>query len=98
MLNNTMNNEILHEKEETEYLGIIIDRKLNWKKHISQIKLRLSKGIGILYRMRNYITKSTLRSLYFAFIQSNIYYCLLNWGSAPTLNLKTIKTSQNKAV
>ena len=30
-LNITMNNEILHEKEETKYLGIIIDRKLNWK-------------------------------------------------------------------
>ena len=45
-----MNNEILQEKEHTKYLGIIIDTKLNWKKHIMQTKLRLSKGIGILYR------------------------------------------------
>ena len=73
-----MNNEMLQEKEHTKYLGIIIDRKLNWKKHIMQTKLRLSKVIGILYRLRIYVTKSTIRSLYFAFIHSNINYCLLN--------------------
>ena len=97
-LNITMNNEKLQEKEYAKYLGVIIDRKLNWKKHISQTKLRLSKGIGILYRVRNYVTKSTLISLYYSFIQSNVNYCLLNWGSAPASTLKTIKTSLNKAV
>ena len=94
----TMNNEHIQEKESTKYLGVILDRKMNWKTHISQIKLRLSKGIGILYRIRNYVPKLTLRSLYFAFIQSNVNYCLLNWGGAPPTILKPIKTSLNKAV
>ena len=69
--NITMNNDKLQEKDYTKYLDIIIDRKLNWKQHVSQTKLRLSKGIGILYRLRSYVTKSTLISLYFDFIQSN---------------------------
>ena len=94
--NITMNNDKLQEKDYTKYLGIIIDRKLNWKQHVSQTKLRLSKGI--LYRLRSYVTKSTLISLYFAFIQSNTNYCLLNWGSAPESSLKSITTSLNKAV
>ena len=45
-----MNNEHIQEKDSTEYLGVILDRKLNWKPHINRIKLRLSKGIGILHR------------------------------------------------
>ena len=93
-----MNNEELQEKEYTKYLGVIIDNKLNWKKHISQTKIRLSKGIGILYRVRNSVSKSTLRNLFFAFIHSNINYCLLNWGSAPATTLKPIKVSLNTAV
>ena len=47
-----MNNEILQEKEHTKYLGIIIDRNLNWKKHIMQTKLRLSKGIRYFIQVR----------------------------------------------
>ena len=94
----TIKNEILQEKEHTKYLGIIIDRKLNWNEQLNQIKLRLHKGIGILYRVRDCVSKATLRSLYFAFVQSNINYCVLNWGCATPTNLKNIKTGLNKAV
>ena len=68
--NISMNNEILQEKEHTKYLGIIIDRKLNWKKTQCKLKLRLSgKGQVFYNRLRNYVTKSTI-SLYFTFIHS----------------------------
>ena len=93
----TLNN-ILQEKDHTKYLGVIIDNNLTWKNHITQIKLRLSKGIGILYKLRQVVSQSVLRSLYFAFVQSNINYCLLNWGNAAPINLTQIKTSLNKAL
>ena len=94
----TLNNEILQEKDHTKYLGVIIDNNLTWKNHITQIKLQLSKGIGILYKLRQVVSQSVLRSLYFAFVQSNINYCLLNWGNAAPTNLTQIKTSLNKAL
>ena len=93
-----MNNEILQEKENMKYLGVILDNKLTWKNHITQTNLRLSKGIGILYKLRQFVSQSTLKSLYFAFVQSNINYCLLNWGNAAPTNLAPIKTSLNKAL
>ena len=37
-----------------KYLGVILDNKLSWIQHISKI----SKGIGIMYKARNYINKN----------------------------------------
>ena len=97
-LNLTMNNEILQEKEHTKYLGVILDNKLTWKNHITQTNLRISEGICILYKLRQCVSQSTLRSLYFAFVQSNVNYCLLNWGNAAPSNLTPIITNLNKAL
>ena len=92
-LNLTMNKEILQEKECTKYLGVILDNKLTWKSHIDQTHFRLSKGIGILYKLRQYVSQSALRSLYFAFVHSNISYYLLNWGKRSPIKSYT---NQNK--
>ena len=67
-----MNNEILQEKEHTKYLGVILDNKLTWKNHITQTNLRISKGIGILYKLRQCVSQSTLRSLYFCTIECQL--------------------------
>ena len=77
-----------------KYLGVVIDNKLTWNQHNTQTNLRLSKGIGVLYKLRSYASQMTLRSLYFPSVQSN----LLNWGNAAATNIKPIKTSLNKAV
>ena len=66
-----MNNEILQEKS-TKYLGVILDNKLTRKNHITQTNLRLSKGIGILYKLRQFVSQSTLKCLYFVIIISHI--------------------------
>ena len=90
--------EIIEEKTFTKYLGILIDKNLSWKQHIHYINLKISKGIGILAKMRHFISKSQLRSLYFAFIQPHIKYGLINWGCSATTNLNPIRKSMNKAI
>ena len=78
--------------------GVLIDNKLNWKSHISQTNFKLSKGLSIITSLRHFVPKALLRNLHFAFVQSNINYCLLNWSSASQINLKCIQVSMNKAV
>ena len=38
-----------------KYLGVIVDHKLNWIDHITYVKNKISKGIGIMYKARRYL-------------------------------------------
>ena len=97
-INIKINDQILAEVSSAKYLGVYIDNKLQWDSHINAIKLRLSKGASILAKIRHYVPKSVLRSLYFTFINSHIDYNLLNWGIAPLANIEMISKKTRKAI
>ena len=40
-----------------KYLGVIVDDKLNWNEQIKAINLKLSKGIGLLSKIRHFVPK-----------------------------------------
>ena len=52
-----MDNHILTKVNSIQYLGIIVDHKLNWLDHITYVKAKISKGIGIMYKARKYLNK-----------------------------------------
>ena len=97
-INLTINGEALKEVQVAKYLGILIDNKLNWGAQIQAVNLKLSKGIGLLAKIRHYVPKNTLRSLYFTFINPHIDYNILNWGMASLNNLNSISNKIKKAV
>ena len=93
-----INNRDLKQEYYTQYLGVIIDNKLNGKLHIKQINLKLSKGIGVLYKLRHLVPKQSLKTLYSSFIQSHVLYGILNWGCANKTTLEPLKRYLRKAV
>ena len=97
-LNLFINYTIITRVESIKYLGIIIDSKLNWSKHICYIHSKIAKGIGVLCKAKKYFTKSTLVTLYYSFIHPYITYCVEVWGSAPSIHTSTIIKLQKKAV
>ena len=97
-INLTINGEQLKIVNMAKYLGVIIDNKLNWNEQIKAINLKLSKGIGLLSKIRHYVPKSVLRSLYYAFINSHIEYNLLNWSTSTVTNLNSININMKKAI
>ena len=65
-LNIKIKGEQIQEKDYTKYLGTLIDNKLSWNCHIKHVNLKISKGIGILTKLRRYLSKVVLRTLYYA--------------------------------
>ena len=57
-----------------KFLGLIIDDQLKWLEHIQYIKNKVSKSIGILCKVRNYLDKTTLHNLYFTFVYPYLIY------------------------
>ena len=93
-----LNGEILEEVDHAKYLGVLIDNKLNWKFHINSINLKLSKGTGLLAKIRHFVPSDVLRSLYFSFTNPYVDYNLLNWGMAPLTNLDLVNKKIKKTV
>ena len=93
-----INGETLKEVDSAKYLGVHMDNALSWKVHTNNIKLRLSKGISMLAKIRHYVPESVRRSLYFTFINSHTGYNLLNWGTAPSTYIDTISAKTRKAI
>ena len=96
-INILLNGQILKEVDHAKYLGVLIDNKIKWNYHIDSIKLKLSKGIGLLAKIRHFVPSDTRRSLYFSFMNPYIDYNLLNWGMAPASNLDQINKKIKKA-
>ena len=91
-----MDNQVLTKVNSTKYLGIIVDHKLNWIDHITYVKAKISKGIGIMYKARKYLNKNTLKNLYHAYIYPYLTYCVEAWGCASKCHLNSLFLLQKK--
>ena len=67
--------QAIDEVQKTELLGIIIDNKLTWKWHNDHIASKISSGIGMIIKARQYLNKSGLLSPYHSFIYTYLTYC-----------------------
>ena len=88
----------IKQTETMKYLGVIIDTKLNWISHITFVKNKVAKGIGIIRRARPLLNKSALRNLYHTFIYPYLTYCVEVWGSAKSVHLSPILLLQKKII
>ena len=91
------NNEIAAVKS-TRFLGVIIDDKLKWKEHLQYIKNKISKSIGIIYKIRPYLDKATLKNLYFTYVYPYLIYCVEVWGNACDTHLEPIIKIQKRCI
>ena len=46
--------------KETKTLGVIVDDQLKWNSHINTVATKISKGIGMIRRMKAFVRQSTL--------------------------------------
>ena len=93
-----INGEKLIEKHCAKYLGIIIDNKLTFSDHISQLNQKLTKGNCLLAKLRHFVPSKILKNLYYAHIQPFLEYGTLVWSMASETNLKTVSSLQNRSI
>ena len=63
----------LVEKGSNKFLGVTIDSCLSWNYHIHNVHTSVSRGIGILYRLKNFVSQKSLIILYNALILPDNY-------------------------
>ena len=83
-------------QESVKYLGIFLDRILNFDFHSQQTVNKLNGICGVFYRIRDYYTISKLIQFYKIFAKPVISYCLLVYGCTNKKRLTKIDMCQQK--
>lgn len=91
-----IDNELIKRVDDYEYLGLTIDSNLSFNKHATKVLNKVSRFAGIVYRIRNFTSRKTLLSLYFANVQSHMSYMVPVWGNCSLSMTDKIQIAQNK--
>ena len=91
-----MGTKVLKYKENTRYLGLLLDHKLTWDSHIQELNKKLVKYTGIFSKIRYCLPLTCRHAVYNAFISSR-----LNYGSEIYVNttkkfIQPLIITQNK--
>ena len=81
-----------------KFLGVFLDEKLKWTQHLNHISNKISKGLGIIGRVRNIMPNDVLLTLYYSLIYPYLTYCCIVWGGASNTALHHLSVLQNRAI
>ena len=76
-----VNGSPIKQTNNIKFLGLLIDPHLSWKDHINHLCNKLSRIVGVLYRVRFQLPSKILLTLYNSLIFSAISYCNIVWGN-----------------
>ena len=79
--------KLLYPKDFVKYLGIHIDPHLNWSHHTEILSVKLNGAVGMLYKIRHYVSKNVLHSIYYGHFSSLLLYGALIWGQTENKNI-----------
>uniref|UniRef100_A0A0K8WLI3 RNA-directed DNA polymerase from mobile element jockey n=1 Tax=Bactrocera latifrons TaxID=174628 RepID=A0A0K8WLI3_BACLA len=95
--NYMLNNKVISEVEDIKDLGIIIDSKLTFTKHISKITLQAHKMLGFITRTcRDFADPRSLLNLYYSLVQPILEYGSVVWSPYTDTLISRVEKVQRK--
>lgn len=93
-----IDNETIEKVNEIKYLGIIIDKKLNFKSNLDYVLKKISKKTYFISRMRNKLTTDCKKLLYKSLVVPHIDYCSTILFMANNSEMDKLQKQQKKAM
>lgn len=88
----------IKQEKSAKYLGVIIDNNLSWKQYIHELCKKISRGIGIISKLRYFVHDLILKQLYYSLVYPYLTYCMIIWGFTYITSLRPLITLQKKAL
>ena len=92
-----INGKHLKREYSIKYLGIFIDSHLNWKSQVNYIAKKINRSIAILSKLRYYLDRHTLITLYNTLIYPFLIYGITIWGNTYPSTVQPLLILQKKA-
>ena len=97
-INIKLNNTVLQSVDHYKYLGVILDKNLNFKLHIENLLKTLKYKIYTLAKLRPYLSEQTSLNIYKTTILPYIDYGDIFYQAALKKSLEKIQDRQTKAL
>ena len=94
----TFSREDVKLKKTGKFLGVILDNSLSFEKHISYICDKISKSIGVFYKLRSCAPENVLINLYYSLVYPYLIYCNQIWGGTYDTHIEKIFLLQKKII
>ena len=82
----------------TKFLGLCIDQHITWNDHIGYISLKISKNIGVLYKISWFVPSKILLLLYYSLIYPYLIYCNFIWCTNYKSRTLSLAILQNRVL
>jgi hypothetical protein len=82
----------------TKFLGLSIDSGLTFGDQVNQMCSKISKAIGIMYKLSSYVPPDGLVNLYFSLVHSHFIYGITSWGGSAMIHLNKLCVLQRRAI
>ena len=81
-----------------KFLGIKLDDRLSFGAQCTDVCLKLSKVLGILYRIQTFVPQKVLIQLYYSLFYPHLLYCTRIWGGTYSAHIHQIVVIQKKCI
>ena len=93
-----INNIPIAMKQTARFLGVLVDNKLKWKQHVHAVRNKMSRYLGIMYKLRHVLPQPARLTIFHSFVQSHLNYCALVWGFSAKSNIESLFRTQKKSI
>ena len=94
----SFNNHAISCKQSGKFLGLSLDCNLNFGDHLNVICNKISKTVGIMYKLRDIVPEFILLKLYYSLIYPYIIYCNTIWGGTNYRYISPLIILQKRAI
>ena len=85
-------------EDSVKTLGIYLDKRLKFDKHVSIVCQKASRQINAMSRISKYLDVKTKTMMYNAFVMSNFTYCINVWHFGQQSNAYKLEKLQKRAL
>ena len=93
-----LNGQNLDFQDSVKFLGVTVDKNLKFNHHISLVCSKVSRSIGIMYKLKPFFPLCILKNIYYSLIYPYLIYGNLIWGGTYKIHLEPLFVLQKRAV
>ena len=74
-----VDNQVLERCGHVKCLGVIVDKQLNWRKHIKSVQRKCLSALALLHRVKGPLPSKLRALIYRSSVLPHLNYCAVVW-------------------